>query len=166
LFNLDSVGSQLQPELGYMHPPFLKYATKVKLSTGAGLLVLVRDGTRYSLKTSFLFVSYTGTLFCQMQKAQALEFRTPLFPHLVPPAIMVWIFVWKYIFEPFIHIFQRHPNRVKVEQFAPPILLVQSIFTHVNNRVGSQLQPELGYMHPPFLKYATKVKLSTGAGLL
>jgi hypothetical protein len=39
-------------------------------------------------------------------KAQALEFRTPLFPHLVPPAIMVWIFVWKYIFEPFIHILQ------------------------------------------------------------
>jgi hypothetical protein len=38
--------------------------------------------------------------------SQALEFRTPLFPHLVPPAIMVWIFVWKYIFEPFIHILQ------------------------------------------------------------
>jgi hypothetical protein len=37
---------------------------------------------------------------------QALEFRTPFFPHLVPPAIMVWIFVWKYIFEPFIHILQ------------------------------------------------------------
>jgi hypothetical protein len=37
---------------------------------------------------------------------QALEFRTPLFPHLVPPAIMVWILVWKYIFEPFIHILQ------------------------------------------------------------
>jgi hypothetical protein len=33
--------------------------------------------------------------------AQALEVRTPFFPHLVPPAIMVWIFVWKYIFEPF-----------------------------------------------------------------
>jgi hypothetical protein len=30
----------------------------------------------------------------------------PLFPHLVPPAIMVWILVWKYIFEPFIHILQ------------------------------------------------------------
>ena len=30
----------------------------------------------------------------------------PLFPHLVPPAIMIWIFVWKYIFEPFIHILQ------------------------------------------------------------
>ena len=30
----------------------------------------------------------------------------PLFPHLVPPAIMVWIFVWKYIFEPVIHILQ------------------------------------------------------------
>ena len=29
--------------------------------------------------------------------SQALEFRTPLFPHLVPSAIMVWIFVWKYI---------------------------------------------------------------------
>ena len=28
------------------------------------------------------------------------------FQHLVPPAIMVWIFVWKYIFEPFIHILQ------------------------------------------------------------
>ena len=36
-----------------------------------------------------------------------LEFRTPLFfSHLVPPAIMVCIFVWKYIFEPFIHILQ------------------------------------------------------------
>jgi hypothetical protein len=30
----------------------------------------------------------------------------PLLPHLVPPAIMVWIFVWEYIFEPFIHILQ------------------------------------------------------------
>jgi hypothetical protein len=30
----------------------------------------------------------------------------PLFPHLVPPAIMVWIFVWKYICEPLIHILQ------------------------------------------------------------
>jgi hypothetical protein len=30
----------------------------------------------------------------------------PLFPHLVPPAVMVWMFVWKYIFEPFIHILQ------------------------------------------------------------
>jgi hypothetical protein len=37
---------------------------------------------------------------------QALEFRTPLFPHLVPPAIMEWIFFWKYIFEPLIHILQ------------------------------------------------------------
>ena len=32
----------------YAPPLFLKYATKVKLSTGAGLLV--RDGTRYPLK--------------------------------------------------------------------------------------------------------------------
>jgi hypothetical protein len=30
----------------------------------------------------------------------------PLFPHLVPPAIMVGIYVWKYIFGPFIHILQ------------------------------------------------------------
>ena len=37
---------------------------------------------------------------------QALEVRTPVFPHLIPPAIMVWIFVWKYIFEPFIHMLQ------------------------------------------------------------
>jgi hypothetical protein len=143
-----------------MHPPFLKYATKVNLSTGAGLLVLVRDSTRYPLKNwlfflncyewckfpftrwsvdiilskepVFLIFPSTGTLFCQMQKVY------------------------------------------KVEQFAPPILLVQSIFTHVNNgitvgmwgkthcfdvqcklsrnsmhlshsvnRVGSQLQPEV-----------------------
>ena len=42
-----------------------------------------------------------------MVNPQALEFRTPpFFPHLVPPAIMVWIFVWKYIFETFIHILQ------------------------------------------------------------
>ena len=41
-----------------------------------------------------------------LDKPQALEFRTPLFSHLVPPAIMVCIFVWKYIFEPFIHILQ------------------------------------------------------------
>ena len=48
--SVNRVGSQLQAELGYMHPPFLKYANKVKLSTGAGLLVLVRDGTKYPLK--------------------------------------------------------------------------------------------------------------------
>ena len=41
-----------------------------------------------------------------LYRPQALEVRTPLFPHLVPPAIMVWIFVWKYIFEPFIHMLQ------------------------------------------------------------
>jgi hypothetical protein len=36
------------PNLVICTPPFLKYATKVKLSTGAGLLV--RDGTSYPLK--------------------------------------------------------------------------------------------------------------------
>ena len=41
-----------------------------------------------------------------MYSTQALEFRTPFFPHLVPLTIMVWIFVWKYILEPFIHIYQ------------------------------------------------------------
>ena len=45
-------------------------------------------------------------LSCIDTYAQALEFRTPLFPRLAPPAIMVWIFIWKYIFEPFIHILQ------------------------------------------------------------
>jgi hypothetical protein len=44
--SVNLVDSQLQPELGYMHPPFLKYATKVNLPTGAGLLVLVKDSTR------------------------------------------------------------------------------------------------------------------------
>ena len=46
--SVNRVGSQLQPELGYMHLSFLKYAAKVKLSTGACLLV--RYGTRYPLK--------------------------------------------------------------------------------------------------------------------
>ena len=36
----------------------------------------------------------------------------PLFPHLVPPAIMVWILVWKHIFEPFIHILFLGPAAV------------------------------------------------------
>ena len=40
------------------------------------------------------------------EMGEGSPFRTPLFPHLVPPTIMVWIFVWKYIFEPFIHILQ------------------------------------------------------------
>jgi hypothetical protein len=39
-------------------------------------------------------------------KGTGTRIPDPLFPHLVPPAIMVWIFVWKYIFEPFIHILQ------------------------------------------------------------
>ena len=30
----------------------------------------------------------------------------PFFPHFIPPTIMVGIVVWKYIFEPFIHILQ------------------------------------------------------------
>jgi hypothetical protein len=47
---------------------------------------------------------YFATIAEMILEPQALEFRTPLFPHLVPPAIMVWILVWKYIFEPFIHI--------------------------------------------------------------
>jgi hypothetical protein len=55
-----------------------------------------------SLHTAYTFRKGDKDQF----KSQALEFRTPLFPHLVPPAIMVWIFVWKYIFEPFIHILQ------------------------------------------------------------
>ena len=43
---------------------------------------------------------YFATIAEMILEPQALEFRTPLFPHLVPPAIMVWIF------EPFIHILQ------------------------------------------------------------
>jgi hypothetical protein len=48
----------------------------------------------------------------ELSTNNVMGFRTgtripdPLFPHLAPPAIMVWIFVWKYIFEPFIHILQ------------------------------------------------------------
>ena len=47
--------------------------------------------------------SYYATL---QIKDTGTRIPDPLFPHLVPPAIMVWIFVWKYIFEPFIHILQ------------------------------------------------------------
>ena len=49
--SVNRVDSQLQPKLGYMHPPFSEICHQsqtVKLSTGAGLLV--RDGTRYPLK--------------------------------------------------------------------------------------------------------------------
>jgi hypothetical protein len=56
--SVNLVDSQLQPELGYMHPPFLKYATKVKLSTGAGLLVLVRDDIQNCLYFDCLFAHY------------------------------------------------------------------------------------------------------------
>ena len=60
-----------------------------------------------SSRKAKLVVSLYVVGFCFMYNIpQALEFRTPLFPHLVPPAIMVWIFVWKYVFEPFIHILQ------------------------------------------------------------
>ena len=52
------------------------------------------------------YVLYAEKNDVQCFSSQALEFRTPLFPHLVPPPIMAWIFVWKYIFEPFIHILQ------------------------------------------------------------
>ena len=54
----------------------------------------------------FFFLLQTSKSAIYRFCSQALEFRTPLFPHLVPPAIMVWIFVWKYIFGPFIHILQ------------------------------------------------------------
>ena len=49
----------------------------------------------YCLSFYYLELFITGT-----------RIPDPLFSHLVPPAIMVWIFDWKYIFEPFIHILQ------------------------------------------------------------
>ena len=58
---------------------------------------------KYSLNENFNLLPYVEW---DRFVAQALDFRTPLFPHLVPPTIMVWILVWKYIFEPFIHILQ------------------------------------------------------------
>ena len=59
---------------------------------------------KYSLNENFNLLPYVEW---DRFVTQALEFQTPpLFPHLDPPAIMVWIFVWKYIFEPFIHILQ------------------------------------------------------------
>ena len=39
-------------------------------------------------------------------QSTGIRIPDPFFPHLVPPAIMVWILVWKYIFEPFTHILQ------------------------------------------------------------
>ena len=57
------------------------------------------------IKNNILSIS-SGEMYSVWLSPQALEFRAPFFPHLVPPEIMVWIFVWKYIFEPFIHILQ------------------------------------------------------------
>jgi hypothetical protein len=67
----------------------------------------------------------------------------PLFPHLVPPAIMVWIFVWKYIFEPFIHILQHF---VTVKNVRP------SSGRHNLNNWGKNVHNELNYNKTSRLK--------------
>jgi hypothetical protein len=54
----------------------------------------------------FHFVLLLLLLLVTLSLTTGTRIPDPLFPHLVPPAIMVWIFVWKYIFEPFIHILQ------------------------------------------------------------
>ena len=54
----------------------------------------------YCLKLYFLYLIIT--VLRATGKITGTEILDPLFPHLVPPVIMVWIFVWKYIFEPFI----------------------------------------------------------------
>ena len=66
----------------------------------------------------------TGRCFLRILQfpPQALEFRTPVFPHLVPPASMVWIFVWKYIFEPFIHILQHFVFILDDTSIFPPLI--------------------------------------------
>ena len=51
-------------------------------------------------------VMYIFTVIINLTTGTRIPDPPPFFPHLVPPAIMVWIFVWKYIFEPFIHILQ------------------------------------------------------------
>ena len=54
-------------------------------------LLVVGGKTRVSVQIHHILFSL------RQSKPQALVFRTTVFPHLVPPAIMVWIFVWKYI---------------------------------------------------------------------
>ena len=54
-------------------------------------LLVVGGKTRVSVQIHHILFSLGQS------KPQALVFRTTVFPHLVPPAIMVWIFVWKYI---------------------------------------------------------------------
>ena len=70
-----------------------KIPTEKTISSNMGSLISTRfNEIKYYVK---LPTCSTGT-----------RIPDPLFPHLVPPAIMVWILVWKYIFEPFIHILQ------------------------------------------------------------
>ena len=58
-------------------------------------------------KTKYLILSIKPNKFTHPSLIlTGTQIPDPLFPHLVPPEIMVWIFVWKYIFEPFIHILQ------------------------------------------------------------
>jgi hypothetical protein len=120
--SVNRMGSQLQPELGYMHPPFLKYATKVKLSTGAGLLVLVRNGTSklFNLDSVWVTLEY-GLFFLNCYEWCKFPFTQ-----------------WS----------------VDIILSKEPVIY----FFHTR-----ELYSVRGYMHPPFLKYATKVKLSTGA---
>ena len=53
---------------------------------------------------NFSVISWMSVL--PVEETTGTQIPDPLFPHSVPPAIMVWILVWKYIFEPFIHILQ------------------------------------------------------------
>jgi hypothetical protein len=75
-------------------------------------LMWVRDNIVCSISHVHPNINYFFSLLSVLTKAQVYFTGTripdppPFFPHLVPPAIMVWIIVWKYIFEPFIHILQ------------------------------------------------------------
>ena len=62
--------------------------------------------SRQTYINNTVFFSFNLTEEVHVQANTGTRIPDPLFPHLVPPAIMVWICVWKYIFEPFIHILQ------------------------------------------------------------
>ena len=66
---------------------------------------MIVTGRNIKLKSS-MFTSVLSIGRAYRPITTGTRIPDPLFPHLVPPAIMVWICVWKYIFEPFIHILQ------------------------------------------------------------
>ena len=117
-----------------------KYQTLYRYRSNCWLNISCQQNR--SRKKSLLDKFEVNQMRIQYSKPQALEFRTPpLFPHLVPPAIMVWIFVWKYIFEPFIHILQHFVLQIsRSTNFCFHVQLPYYLYIHKGKKQSSKYE--------------------------